>query len=89
MILAITVLLIFMAADHYLTWRIIYYGGVEQNWLIRLILKLKVGPWIWAGLKLSFATYLAVWSSTYYAWWCAVIFGLVCLWNYVQIRRAQ
>ena len=89
MILAIIALLILMAIDHYFTWWIINYGGAEQSPLVRLILRLKIGPWIWAGLKLAFAAYLVIWSSAYYAWRCAGIFALVCLWNYVQIRKTQ
>ena len=89
MILAIIVLVVLMAADHYLTWWIINYGGTERNPFVWLLLRLHIGPWIWAGLKLGFVVYLAVWSTPYYAWNCAGIFGLVCLFNYLQIRRVQ
>ena len=89
MILAIIVLLFFMAVDHYFTWLIVGYGGEEKSPVVRILLKLRIGPWLWAGLKLALAAYVALCWTTFEAWACAGIFGLVCLWNYVQIRRAE
>ncbi len=88
MLLAVIVLLIFMATDHYTTIYLLKRGAQELNKVVKFFIS-ECGYGLWFAIKLVAVVWIYSWGDPGALYMAAAIFALVSAWNYLQIRKLK
>ena len=88
MLLAVIVLLVFMATDHYTTIYLLKHGAQELNKVVKFFIS-ECGYGLWAALKLVVVVWIYSWGDPLYLYQAAVVLALVSAWNGYQIYRLK